>query len=690
MKIKVKILGVLGLVLPFAGAAQPKENNFDKLFHGVANVFKANHYSQRSYNDSFALKLFTQYLGWLDKDQLIFQQPDIAALQQAGLQIDDELNGAPAQFQLQAAAIYRKRVLESEAICNAILNKPFRFSKEETWQNPMPGSLNFPANKTEQIEKLNRWLKWQALERLAKMPVKEMGKADAEQVVRKILRDNMQKKFAECTHYPDSLFAGQYLKMIPFSADPHSFYNTAEEMKAWRSAMGGEKAAYYGVGLPLKEEDGYVKVISTIAGGAAAASGQIGAGDILLAVEQNGKKEPVAGHTISEIVYLVLGQEGTKVTLHIRKPDGSSRAVTLQRAELPQDPQWASSLLIEKEGKKIGYLKLPMFYSGERSCFMDIRKEVKKLKAENVEGIIIDLRNNEGGSFMDVSQMIGDFIPMGPRVQIKDKEGKIDSNLDTDGKTIYDGPLVVMVNSGSASASELFSSAMQDYKRALIVGSPSFGKGTVQTSQAIVEKVPNFNGGFLYTDPLGGEFWMTVQKFYRISGASVQLKGVTPDVLLPDYLDYTNDRRERNKLNALPYDEIKPADYTTWNVGYNLAEIKSKLQARVNEMPEFKQLQQNQEQLQNIYKTPASLSWNKYMEGQQTANTLLEACRKLQKLTVTQKLSLSATNTNKNVVNIKQLASQNLLKENVETDREVDVAADAIILMANENQNGKK
>lgn len=686
----VKQLWVLSFVMPFIGVAQQKENNFDKLFHGVANVFKANHYSQRLYNDSFGLKLFTQYVDWLDNEQLIFQQPDITVLQQAGLKIDDELNGASAQFHRQVAAIYRKRVLESETICKAILNKPFRFSKEETWQNPTPGSLNFPANKTEQMEKWNRWLKWQALERLAKMPVKEMGMTNAEEVVRNILRENMQKKFAECTHYSDSLFAAQYLKLIPFSADPHSFYNTEEEMKAMRSAMGGERMAYYGVGLPLKEEDGYVKIVSAIAGGAAAASGQIDAGDILLAVERDGKKEPVAGHTIYEIVNLVLGEEGTRVTLHIRKPDGSPRAVTLQRAELPQNPQWASSLLIEKEGKKIGYLQLPMFYNGERSCFMDVRREVKKLKAANVEGIIIDLRNNGGGSFMDVSQMIGDFIPSGPKVQIKSRDGNIDSNPDTDGKTIYDGPLVVMVNSGSASASELFSSAMQDYKRALIVGSPSFGKGTVQTSQAIVEKVPNFNGGFLYTDPLGGEFWMTVQKFYRISGASVQLNGVTPDVLLPNYLDYTNDTRERAKPNALPYDEIKPTDYTTWNAGYNLADIKSKLQARITEIPGFKQLQQNQEQLQNIYKTPANLSWNKYMESQQTTNKLLEACRKLQKLDVTQKLSLSASNTSTNAVNIKQQASQNLLKETVETDREVDLAADAILLMANENQNEKK
>lgn len=684
----VKQLWVLSFVMPFISVAQQKENNFDKLFHGVANVFKANHYSQRSYNDAFALKLFTQYVDWLDHEQLIFQQPDIAALKQAGLEIDEELNGAPAQFHQKVAAIYRKRVLESENICKTILSKPFHFSKEESWQNPMPGSLNFPANKTEQINKWNRWLKGQVLERLAKMPLKEMGMANAEQVVRRILQENMQKRFTECRHYPDSLYASQYLKMIPFSADPHSAYNTEAEMKAWKSAMSGQQMAYYGVGLPLKEEDGYIKIVSTIAGGAAAASGQIGAGDILLAIEQNGKKEPVAGHTISEIIYLVIGQEGTKVTLHIRKPDGNLRAVTLQRAELPQDPQWASSLLIEKEGKKIGYLKLPMFYNGERSCFMDIRREVKKLKAANVNGIIIDLRYNGGGSFVDVSQMIGDFIPSGPKVQIKNRDGNIDSNPDTDGKTIYDGPLVVMVNSASASASELFSSAMQDYKRALIVGSPSFGKGTVQTSQPIVEKVPNFNGGFLYTDPLGGEFWMTVQKFYRISGASVQLKGVTPDVLLPNYLDYTNDTRERNKLNALPYDEIKPADYTAWNAGYNMTEIKNKMQTRVSEIPEFKQLQQNQEQLQHLYKTPLSLSWNKYMESQQTTNTLLNTCRNLQKLAVTQKLNLLATNTN--VVNIKEQASQNLLKESVETDREVAIATDAIILMANENQNGKK
>ncbi|NLR78406.1 carboxy terminal-processing peptidase [Chitinophaga eiseniae] len=678
MKNKIRIFTVLAILLPFALAAQAPGDDFNKLFHGVANVLKANHYSQRAYDDSFAIKVYAQYMNWLDNEQLIFLQPDISLLQQAGMNIDDELNGAPVQFYQKVAAVFRKRIVETEATCNNILDKPFRFTINETWQSSQPGQSSYPASKADQVAKCTRWLKSLALERLAAMPLKEIGNVRAEQIVRKILLQNIRKKFADYKSYSDSLFFYQYLKTIPYSADPHSFYQTEEESQAWKSTMDGKRAAYYGVGMQLSEAGGYLTVKATIPGGSAAASHQVEAGDIIVSIEQeNGEKEAVAGHNMNEVLSLIIGQEGTIVKLHLRKPGGALHTVALKRAELSQEPPRANSLIVEKDGKRIGYLRFPMFYNG---AFMDIRKEMKKLKHEQVDGVIIDLRNNGGGSFMDVAQMIGDFIPAGPRVQIRDKDGKIDDNRDIDGKTIYDGSLVVMVNGGSASASELFSSAMQDYKRAIIIGAPSFGKGTVQGNQPIVEKIPNFNGGYINTDPLGGALWLTSQKFYRISGRSVQLKGVTPDIVLPDYLDYTRSR-EKDNANPIPYDEIQPAVYTNWSAGYDLKAVTEKLQQRVIAIPVIKQLRENQDQLRKLSQLPLNLQWNKYMDRQKAIAELLAASEKLQKSDITQAVRLLQADADNNRRSPSQVSGQLLMMKEVETDREVAVAADALLMM---------
>jgi carboxyl-terminal processing protease len=550
--------------LPITGQAQTKENAV--LLHTIGTEIKQSHYSQRSFDDPFALKAYHVFMNWLDPDQLIFQKSDIAILEQAGLKIDEELNGADPKFYLQAAGIFRKRVAESQAICKTIFSRPFQFEKPEIWADKQAIGANYPRNSLEQKNKWERQLKWQALERLNKMPLATMGKQKAEAEVRKILQQNTQQKFEGYAGYTDSLLFSYYLKSVLNAADPHSQYYNQQEYQEFMGLMGGKKDVLCGVGMRLKQERGYVKVEAILEGGNAEKSGQIDADDIIVSIgQENGGMKNTAGHTTNEIAGMIIGLEGSSVKLVLKKnATGAAHTVTLKRAVLVQNPAWASSLLIDKDNKKIGYLRLPMFYGGQRSVASDVLKELKKLKDEDAAAIIVDLRNNGGGSFEDVQQIIGAFITNGPTVQVKNADGSVETMPDRDDKIYYDGPLVVMVNSGSASASELYTSAMQDYKRGLIIGTPSFGKGTVQGNLEIEQQFKNYNTWQTTTTRLGGALWLTQKKFYRVSGRSVQLKGITPDVMLPDYLEFQG-TRENMFVDALPYDEIKPADYKGWS-----------------------------------------------------------------------------------------------------------------------------
>jgi carboxyl-terminal processing protease len=326
-----------------------------------------------------------------------------------------------------------------------------------------------------------------------------------------------------------------------------------------------------------------------------------------------------------------------------------------------------------------------MFYMGERSVARDVLKELKKLKDENAAAIIVDLRDNGGGSYEDVQQIIGSFITNGPTVQVKNADGSVETMPDRDDKIYYDGPLVVMVNNSSASASELYTSAMQDYKRALIIGAPSFGKGTVQGNLDIEQKFKNYNTGITTLNRLDGALWLTQKKFYRISGKSVQLKGITPDVMLPDYLDFQG-FREKKYVDALPYDEIKPADYQSWD-RYDLAQVKQKVQALVDQNPVFSKLKQNEMLLEKMYQAPMSLEWKKYAATQQKMDALIRESKALSLLKTKLSVNLLGFDEFTFRSEPEMQGRQHLLKSNIERDVMIDLAADAALELAKQEIN---
>ena len=335
---------------------------------------------------------------------------------------------------------------------------------------------------------------------------------------------------------------------------------------------------------------------------------------------------------VEDAVKLIRGKKGTEVKLQIKKSDGVMKTVSLIRDEIVQDETFAKSAVINTQKGKIGFIYLPEFYAdfdnpkGAR-CSDDVRKEVIRLKEQKVDGIIIDLRNNGGGSLYDVVQMVGFFIEDGPIVQVKDRDGKPQVYRDRDKTVLYDGPLGVMVNEFSASASEIFAAAIQDYNRGIIIGSTTtYGKGTVQRNIGLDRTL-----GILEPNSELGTIKLTLQKFYRINGGSTQLRGVSSDITLPDMLEYSP-LREKNNPDALPWDEIQKADYHNWRYSLDLSPIKQASNARINTNPSFNVIKQNAQWLSKQNDKEYTLNYKKYQEEQKEIRNRVKQIDSLNKV----------------------------------------------------------
>ena len=348
----------------------------------------------------------------------------------------------------------------------------------------------------------------------------------------------------------------------------------------------------------------------------------------------------MAGYDTEDAVKIIRGKKGTEVRLTLKRADGTSKVVSLIRDEIVLDETFARSAIVNEGSRKIGYIYLPEFYAdwerpnGAKSA-EDVAKEIQKLKEQNIDGIIMDLRNNGGGSLFDVIQMVGLFIDEGPVVQVKDRQGVPSVLRDKDKGVLYDGPLAVMVNEFSASASEIFAAAIQDYKRGVIIGSTStYGKGTVQRNIGL----DGGRSGLLVSSEDDaasslGTVKLTLQKFYRINGGSTQLKGVTPDIVLPDQFEYLQ-YREKDNPDALQWDEIAKAKYTPWSNGTDISIIRQTEEGRIKKDSVFEQIKANTQRLAELNDKLYTLNIKKYQEEQKQ---IREIVRQIDKLTKTNK-----------------------------------------------------
>jgi carboxyl-terminal processing protease len=592
-----------------------------KLLSTIGQLLESEHYSPRNIDDAFSKEVFNAYLKALDPEKNTFLQTDLDGLTKYSTTIDDEIHGATISFQPAVSRIYEIRIKETQALFNQIMDKPFDFSKDDSVLLNTD-KLGYPKDEVERAKRWEMLLKYRTIERYAslidereknkgkeKFVIKNDSTLEAES--RAYIKKSYKKRLEsfEKTFTKEKRFE-LFLNAITGLMDPHTDYLAPIEKRSFTEQMSG---VIYGIGAQLTQDDFGIRIASIQPGGPAWKSGQIVVNDVIVKIAQ-GADEPVdvSGYETTDAVKLIRGNLGTEVRLTFRKPDGTFKVVSLIREKIVLDEGYARSVVIQNGEDKYGYILLPDFYAdfereeGHR-CSEDVAAEIKKLKAENVKGIIIDVRFNGGGSLYEVVQMAGLFIDKGPVVQIRNKEGRAQTLYDETPGILYDGPLVVMANEFSASASEIFAGAMQDYKRGIVVGSSStYGKGTVQRNVAFGKPLDSLGIQTEY-----GSVKLTFQKFYRISGSSTQKKGVVPDVILPDEYEYLK-YREKDNESALSWDEMERARYNVWPNNAQLSQVVQVTNSKLQNDTALNKFKQNLLWVSSQIETPVYLKLDKY------------------------------------------------------------------------------
>jgi len=583
----------------FLGAYYPSVDSKEKegvIFDTLLTILDRVHFSPKTIDDDFSEKAFETFLKYIDYGKRFLTQEDIDALQQYELLIDDQamardlsfFNASMEKLDLgfvKAKAFY-KEVIEEDLPEDASAMIELDSEKKEWAQND------------EQLKDFWRTsITYDYISDVYEIEEDQKELAEDEtalttEEIRTKAKDKVQERWDKWFVRMEKLRRSDrfesYLNTFTHLYDPHTDYYNPKEKQDFDINMGGKLE---GIGARLSTEGDYIKVVDIIPGGPAWKGKKLEVDDKIMEVTQDGE-DPVnvVGWRTDDAVQLIRGKKGTIVHLKVKKKDNTTPTITIERDEVIIDASFARSVIMDIPDavENVGYIKLPKFYSsferkGGNSCAEDIKLELEKLTAQNVNGIILDLRNNGGGSLNDVVKMSGLFIEDGPIVQVKPREKKPYVYQDTDSSVQWDGPLIVMVNSYSASASEILAAALQDYNRAVIVGSNStFGKGTVQRFFNLDKAI----SGARDMKPLG-EIKLTMQKFYRINGGSTQLKGVVPDIIFPDRFSFV-DVGEKDYDYAMEWSEIAPVvyDQDVYQLS-NIESLKAKSEARIASNDQF-------------------------------------------------------------------------------------------------------
>lgn len=692
-----------GLFVAFKTSIGNSEKNDDvsenqkKVLAAIGALIEKQHYNPKKIDDNFSKEVFKKYLEELDDDKIYFLQQDINELKKFETTIDDELHGSNIKFVPTVNAIYNNRLTQVVAIYKNILSKPFDFTIDEEYIADAK-KLSFSANEQEREERWRKKLKFLTLERYAdlldareKLTVDSLKKSNTE--LEKQARESVLKLM---NRYFERLKPNNteekkfeiYVNAITNLMDPHSDYFAPIEKRAFDEQMSGK---FFGIGAQLQEQDGVIKIASVMPGYPAWRSGEIEQNDIILKVAQaTGDAVDITGYDVTDAVKLIRGNKGTEVKLTIKKQNGTIKIVTLMRDEIVQDESYVRSAIVHENGKKIGYIFLPDFYAdfedpkGAR-CSEDVAKEIIKLQAEHVQGLVIDLRNNGGGSLYEVVQMVGLFIKTGPVVQVKDKDGKIQVLSDNNPSVLYDGPIAVLVNGFSASASEIFAAAIQDYKRGVIIGtnSSTYGKGTVQRAIPLGRQLDYSSGRTEY-----GAVKLTFQKFYRINGGSTQLKGVQPDILIPDTYEYYK-FREKDNENAMPWDEIEKASYNVLVNGSYLNSTAANEQRKIDESKIFSLIKNNSLWLYEKSDKPVSLNYEAYRSNQKLIKSTVAQTATLSKLNNAMEVTVTEADKKKYFANTDKAKGERYQQwlQNVKSDLYIATSTQTILNLLSQSTN---
>ncbi len=550
--------------------SQPPVNDKESLvLKGLMQMIDYAHMTPKKVDDELSKAVFKTYMERIDGAKRYLNQKDIDKLKKYELMLDEQINGLTFEFFNESLPLLDGGMEKAQRYFTEAIDDKIAFEKGSDYETD-PDKMKYAATDGELKERWKNIVQWEVttrwvekIEEQEEKAVKEGLKTD-EELKTEVIKE-VRKRYVDFFDRVKKLRRSDrmeaYLGSIANYFDPHTDYFSPKEKQDFDINMGGKLE---GIGARLQTDGDFTKIFSVVVGGPAWKTKKIEDNDIIVKVAQKGQ-EPVdiTGMRVDDVVQLVRGKKGTTVILTIKKKDNSVVDVAIERDEVQLEDGKAKSVLINIPNKvqNIGYIHLPKFYSsfesdGGNSCATDVADEIKKLKAQNVNGIILDLRNNSGGSLNDVVDMSGFFIESGPIVQVKGREDRPMLHQDKDKSVLYDGPLVIMVNQYSASASEIIAAAMQDYNRAIIVGSNStFGKGTVQRFYDL-DRVSN---GYEEYKPLGN-VKITMQKFYRVNGGSTQLKGVVPDVILPDIYHYI-ETGEKEYDNPLTWTEIEATKF---------------------------------------------------------------------------------------------------------------------------------
>ena len=587
------VSGIISLVIYFEVSNfkfSSDEPNKDRLLVDlVSYVLDKLHYNPKIINDDFSLKVFDDFIDAVDPQKRFFLESDIQILSEYKLLIDDQINSSDITFFNVTFDILKKRISEVEGFYETILNQPFDFNVDEEI-NLDYENLSYASNIDELRNLWRKRLKLSTLDAFASKKEINEDKIDQEEnqlksdeeiekESRSSIKENLKDFFQFNSELERTDWFSLYLNSIVTQYDPHTTYLAPEAKEVFDQNISGK---FQGIGARLSKRKQQVEIVEVIIGGPVWRDNLLNVGDIIISVAQSEDEEPteISLMKLSDATDLIKGEKGTNVYLTVKRVDGGIEQIVVTRDIVELEETYAKSSIINDESSKYGLINLPRFYVdfddyGERNAATDLKKEILNLKSKGINGLILDLRNNGGGSLKTVVDITGFFIERGPVVQVKSIGGRREILRDNDPSIIWDGPLVVLVNEFSASASEILAAALQDYNRAIILGSnQTYGKGTVQN----IVDLNNVISGSTYGDL--GSLKITTDKFYRVNGGSTQLEGVKSDITFPNRYSYI-DIGERDLENPLNWDKIDPARYNSLDKMFNYSKLISNSNERI-------------------------------------------------------------------------------------------------------------
>lgn len=641
-------------------APKNDDEKMSTIMISVKNTLSYLHYSPKPINDAYSQEVYKQYFEMVDNSKRYFLQSDMNEFAQHQTKLDDYLNQGDLRFYKLTIDRLYERVDQIDKITQEIFKKPINLNEDETLLLE-PKKKNNPVNQAELAAEWRKYIKYNILQEMESLTAKEENQKEKKDSVQKFnLKDTIKleiltpeakriKATAEVKDLVTDTFRRfkkrnkmdwftVYMNAYTGVFDPHTSYFSPKNKEDFDTQFKGK---IIGIGAIIQEKKGFLYLGELTIGAPAWKSKQLAKGDKILKVRSSPKEDAVnvVGMLVDEAVRLIRGKEGTKVVLTVEKEDKTIKEVTMTREEVAIEDTFARSIIVNAaDGKKHGFIYLPSFnadFENEkgRNASDDIKNELLKLKTQNIEGVVLDLRNNGGGSLTEVGDIMGLFMNAGPYVQVKDGNGKIQTLSNKSNSPVWTGPLVIMQNELSASASEILAGAMQDYGRGVVIGSPqSFGKGTVQTFVDL--------NRFLNTTDDFGSLKLTIQKFYRISGESTQRKGIQSDIQMKDFFTYA-EIGERYDDYALAWDKIPPVKYQPVNY-FSVMALQKGIEARLKDNKTYQLMQESAQWKEKLDKEETiSLNQQKFNEVMTTRKAQIKKFKNLRNFNNNLKFSLN-------------------------------------------------